>query len=937
MVQYTFLPFLRRGIVAMAKGNSGKNRLTVPLRLQVLVKEESQPAPIEQSLELIGPGDITGLNPQAIVRTIPRSGVNDYEANFLAAIEFYEEDFPWRYSPATPEPGGKLKPWLWLVVLRESEFKRTTSSKSSLPIIHIQPDSVLSAFPEPNSTSSWAHVHLNFKPENSTSAKALGSFVKQKLEEDPNLGCSRLVCPRRLAPNTRYYGFLVPAFEKGRLAGLGSSETEIDEIPNLMPSWANGSSALNKHQFPVYYDWSFTTSSEGDFEDLARKLSPLSTEEQKELTEATKAMDVRNPGWGIDGAKGSLRLESALKLPGTLPDSDQETLDKQELRNKLSSLLNLGINPLKTTEAKSTPHPYFTAESDSGTPSNLEDDPIITPPVYGGFHRPSEPFKIDSNSDWYAELNLNPIYRIAASQGTQVVQKDQEELMDRAWEQWGPYADSIFIKKRWIYSERISQIMCNKRMEPLTEVNDPTEKFRTLSFFSPMIASMQAKSKETVALKSLIPTKAIKPSTITPAFAKTVRNNGPLMRRVAMKPKAVFLTGSFNFSGIILPKKPPIEGAIEGILNWIKTNPRESGFLKDLGLGGKVELESALKNCLPLVKSTNKIQKAVKSELPENIMSVLWKKINPSNTIMARFESMILPSLPLQNAPFTNLTPAPVFEDATYSQLAERNRDFILPGLEKIPSNRVVLLESNTKFIESYLVGLNHEMSREFLWREFPAPLNATYFRNFWDNKNSVGTPSDILPIELWPIPSSLGSHSARKKQENAQNPLVLVIRGDLLRKYPNTEIFMVKAGWESKKNGRHKPSIDLESPSPLPLESKDIQRPLFSARLEPDYSFLGFNLNLEEVKGNSGTPGWFFVLKERAGDSQFGLDLHSKAPSNDPSWDQLEEIKENQCIQIDSSRFEALPRSGKRSDQLASMLFQKPFMLFVHASRLLP
>ncbi len=39
------------------------------------------------------------------------------------------------------------------------------------------------------------------------------------------------------------------------------------------------------------------------------------------------------------------------------------------------------------------------------------------------------------------------------------------------------------------------------------------------------------------------------------------------------------------------------------------------------------------------------------------------------------------------------------------------------------------LLRTNNRFIEAYLVGLNHEMGRELLWREYPTDQRGTYFR----------------------------------------------------------------------------------------------------------------------------------------------------------------------------------------------------------------
>ena len=31
------------------------------------------------------------------------------------------------------------------------------------------------------------------------------------------------------------------------------------------------------------------------------------------------------------------------------------------------------------------------------------------------------------------------------------------------------------------------------------------------------------------------------------------------------------------------------------------------------------------------------------------------------------------------------------------------------------------------------MVGLNHEMARELLWREYPTDQRGSYFRQFWD------------------------------------------------------------------------------------------------------------------------------------------------------------------------------------------------------------
>ena len=36
------------------------------------------------------------------------------------------------------------------------------------------------------------------------------------------------------------------------------------------------------------------------------------------------------------------------------------------------------------------------------------------------------------------------------------------------------------------------------------------------------------------------------------------------------------------------------------------------------------------------------------------------------------------------------------------------------------------------------MVGLNHEMARELLWREYPTDQRGSYFRQFWDASAAV-------------------------------------------------------------------------------------------------------------------------------------------------------------------------------------------------------
>ena len=50
-----------------------------------------------------------------------------------------------------------------------------------------------------------------------------------------------------------------------------------------------------------------------------------------------------------------------------------------------------------------------------------------------------------------------------------------------------------------------------------------------------------------------------------------------------------------------------------------------------------------------------------------------------------------------------------------------------------LPEHASLGLETNRRFVEAYMVGLNHEMGRELLWRGYPTDQRGTYFDAFWD------------------------------------------------------------------------------------------------------------------------------------------------------------------------------------------------------------
>jgi hypothetical protein len=282
----------------------------------------------------------------------------------------------------------------------------------------------------------------------------------------------------------------------------------------------------------------------------------------------------------------------------------------------------------------------------------------------------------------------------------------------------------------------------------------------------------------------------------------------------------------------------------------------------------------------------------------------------------------------------------------------------MLAGLDQVPIDTVSLLLTNQRFIEAYMVGLNHEMARELLWNEFPTDQRGSYFRQFWDVRGvppsaTVGDLRDIDAISLWPDTAALGANSARTPPPGGDY-LVLLVRGELLRRYPNTIVYAVEANWNLQTGARD--LGDTES------------HPLFKGSLNPDVAFFGFALTPSQVRGGKSPPdppGWFFVLQEQPSECRFGLDNPSFPPAplnswNDLSWSHLaaDQAALNAIAHVDLNA--ALPDtthvipaqgdpivawhadagtgpSGTHSSDLAFITLQRPVRIAVHASDMLP
>ena len=205
---------------------------------------------------------------------------------------------------------------------------------------------------------------------------------------------------------------------------------------------------------------------------------------------------------------------------------------------------------------------------------------------------------------------------------------------------------------------------------------------------------------------------------------------------------------------------------------------------------------------------------------------------------------------------------APDLSEPTYQALATISHDWLLPGIDTLPPGTTTLVESNRTFISGFLVGMNHELARELLWREYPTDQRGTYSRQFWARRNT-GNPADQYDLKhLLHASPQLTLEQLGEKPGDVASPLVLVVKGDLVRRYPG----MLVTAAKTKKSG----AIRALDPA------TEIQ-PDFMARLEPDVLLVGFeSLSADDVRalaGNEDTAWWFFFA-EHFTEPRFGLDL---------------------------------------------------------------
>jgi hypothetical protein len=244
-----------------------------------------------------------------------------------------------------------------------------------------------------------------------------------------------------------------------------------------------------------------------------------------------------------------------------------------------------------------------------------------------------------------------------------------------------------------------------------------------------------------------------------------------------------------------------------------------------------------------------------------NVLAVkpsdLLQRLSPSRTVVgairARIDTGRLKFDPFFLDLIRPIMAAPRFDRPMYQALDAYDREWLVPGLGTLPEPELVtLLESNDAFTEAFLVALSDEMGRELLWRDYPTDSRGTYFHRFWDANHDELTQ----PIHRF-SKTRLGSHvSIGPNQQSGR--AVVVIRGELVRRYPDLTVMALK---ESGRDADNHPLLP-EAPTGPP----DAAPSLFHVMLPPDIMLAGLDITVAALRAG----GWWIVLAEHPQATRF-------------------------------------------------------------------
>ncbi|MGE0449065.1 MAG: hypothetical protein AB7Q29_05710 [Vicinamibacterales bacterium] len=990
--QLHFVPWLRTGAAgAIATADTLAGSIQAAATIEPWIRIAGRD--VSQTISVRGPGHVIGVGPQAVVRVEPTTGAGDFEPNYFPHVELRPADLPWRFTPAAPAGRDRLRPWLALVVVQSQDGVSIGQEPGALlPVLRVDAPARPSVeLPDLSDSSAWAHVQSTVPPADLPAA----------FEDDPAVAVARLICPRRLVPNASWLACLVPAFDVGVQAGLGASGADAADA---RPAWDISDPALDQTgvRLPVYHWWSFTTAAGGDFESLARRLAP----DGGEAVLGRAAMDVTKPGPPLPdvarhapvmadyvGALKSVgltrrpvpadyqdRLEAALEpilergagrvvVPAGVPPGYDPATDDPVVAPPLYGSLQTGATnvPPETHPTRAWMRALnvrlpFRAAAGLGADVVRRNQESLVASAWAQAGEAREASRALDRGLLAAESGRSIARRLATSDDGAIVQTTRFVH---------PWIASPASSNRLSVDLQSGSLPRGLVSAPFARATRPRTSLgrswtrrapadtpppfgsATRTFISATSATAPQVLKRTLDFAATdLPAGAwvTDPALDAEVSASLPDDPGPATPPRGSRPVP---------SGRPVPSRLRAAAPIRGSLAAGFDGTRESAVRLDRTLSrSRAQISAA---AIPLAAAPRRAAAAARAVIPVPRVGGIARPAAPAALDLSssaaaviagldplpRIQSGLLTRVPGLSAQIVGsawprrLTLAPVFTDPLYRDLVRIDPRYLIPGVEALGDNRVALLDVDNGTVAAFLAGANHEMSRELVWREFPTLPSHTFFRRFWAAED--GQADDTGPIAGW-TKAVLGDNLAGV---GASDLCVMLVRGDLLRRYPSTHVYVCRGVWDG---------------TTVRPDDTRIAEAVLQGSIDRRTSFFGFPIAAADLRGDrrnpirtGGSAGWFIVFEEPATGPRFGLDtaaddgsdlVSGAAAWNDLSWGHL--VPPQGSIEalthVNSGSLPIrTPRTidgvtwGRNAAHMAAITWQRPFRLYVHADRLLP
>ena len=295
---------IRYALADPGAGSASMREKPLPAVLGLdLIATVSERATKAVAAQLLGPGEVAGIDPRQVLRCDPANGARRVDTSLFAQIEFDDPALPWMFTPLAAN-NGRLRPWLALVVMErlasDAPLDLGPLKLGRLPILTVDEPADLPPYDE-----TWAWAHAQVAVTDGTLSDPAAAIAQH-----PEAALSRLICPRKLHPGTEYVACVVPTFAAGRDAGLGDAGADT-----VAPAW--DPETQYPLRLPVYHHWEFFTGEAGDFEEAVRRLrrtAPPARAGRVPDASAPGRPEVADPGAAALPLAGALRPET-LTIP----------------------------------------------------------------------------------------------------------------------------------------------------------------------------------------------------------------------------------------------------------------------------------------------------------------------------------------------------------------------------------------------------------------------------------------------------------------------------------------------------------------------------------------------------------------------------------------------------------------------------------------------